>query len=174
MDVNPLRKLLQEARREADFELLLFGWNGTDRKTLRNCLQGIPHTHIPSVPVMDYFKKMHSLQADFAIMPLRDNSYNRAKSHHKLLQYAMLGIPAIVADVPTYTDFIKDQPEGDDFGIVQARVAKSNREWIDHIIYMCTWARSEQLAEINATNAKLIQKNGLLNTQIYRWCECFC
>lgn len=54
--------------------------------------------------VWDYYKMLTAF--DIGIAPLRPHAFNRAKSHIKALEYAALGIPAVVSAEPSYVDFV--------------------------------------------------------------------
>lgn len=49
---------------------------------------------------------------DIAIVPLADNSFNRAKSNIKWLEYSACGIPGIYSDLPPYNDCVRDGETG--------------------------------------------------------------
>jgi glycosyltransferase involved in cell wall biosynthesis len=111
LDLAPMRKVMLEIlKKHSDkVEFVLFGWDGVKAKV--NALQGVKFKHVKTVHIQQYFKTLANLRLDFVLMPLLDNEFNRCKSHHKLLQYAQLGIPAIVSNVKPYTDIIAKQGE---------------------------------------------------------------
>lgn len=170
-DINPLKKILGPLVKQGKIELILFGWNGTNRH-MNNCLSGIPHRYIPPVPVTEYFNRMLSIGADFAIMPLQDNDFNRSKSHHKLLHYAMLGIPAIVANVSAYTNFVYEEKEPNQLGKVRALVARTNAQWTDHILRLASGP--DERNEISRENQLLVKTENMIDTEISQWQNCFC
>lgn len=170
-DINPLKKILAPLVKSKKIELVLFGWNGINRH-MNNSLSGIPHKYIAPVPVTEYFSRMASINADLAIMPLQDNRFNRAKSHHKLLHYAMLGIPAVVDDVSAYTDFVYEEHEPNQIGKIRAMVARTNAQWTDHILRLAENPAGREL--ICAENQRLVRDENMIDTEIFQWQNCFC
>lgn len=49
---------------------------------------------------------------DVGIAPLRAHLFNRSKSHLKALEYAALGLPAVVSDSPAYNGFVRHGETG--------------------------------------------------------------
>jgi glycosyltransferase involved in cell wall biosynthesis len=45
---------------------------------------------------------LRALNLNLAIAPLADNAFNRCKSHLKILEYGILGLPVIAADLEPY------------------------------------------------------------------------
>jgi len=60
---------------------------------------------------VDYLKWVQRL-FDVGIAPLKPHIFNRSKSHLKALEYAALGIPAVVSDSPAYHDFVRHGQTG--------------------------------------------------------------
>ena len=58
----------------------------------------------PMVPFHEYPNQLARLNFDIGIAPLADNSFNRCKSHLKALEYGMLGVPVVAADLEPYRD----------------------------------------------------------------------
>jgi glycosyltransferase involved in cell wall biosynthesis len=62
--------------------------------------------HVKSVQAMVPFDRypaaLNGLGLDLAIAPLAVNDFNRCKSHLKLLEYGVLGIPVVAADLEPY------------------------------------------------------------------------
>ena len=65
------------------------------------------------------------LQMDIGIAPLRECSFNQAKSEIKLLEYSASGIPWVASALPSYTSLVKE------FGM--GRTAKRTHDWIRHL-----------------------------------------
>ncbi len=92
-----LRRLLQHPRYRDRVELHMIGGpDWTDR--VRTGRSTVRHTGW-SDWVADYYQ---ALDFDIGLAPLRPSTFNEAKSDVKLLEYAALGIPAIVSDVGPY------------------------------------------------------------------------
>jgi glycosyltransferase involved in cell wall biosynthesis len=56
----------------------------------------------PMVPFDRYPAALRALNLDLAIAPLADHAFNRCKSHLKILEYGILGLPVIAADLEPY------------------------------------------------------------------------
>jgi hypothetical protein len=71
------------------------------------------HPRITSTPwlksVEEYWR---TVSVDVGIGPLRDTRFNRAKSALRAVEYAALGIVAVLPDVPTYRGWIDDGVTG--------------------------------------------------------------
>lgn len=53
-------------------------------------------------PFDEYPEALASMNLDLAVAPLVDNDFNRCKSHLKVIEYGMLGIPVIASALPPY------------------------------------------------------------------------
>lgn len=140
-DLLLIRKILLNAQKKYKdkIEFVLFGWNGRimQNGTMKDALQGIKHTYIESVEIHQYFNKLANLQLDFALMPLHNTPFNNSKSHHKLLQYAQFGIPAIVSDTLPYNEILA--PEGQSMftpGYLPALKCKNEEDWTKAIDFL--------------------------------------
>jgi hypothetical protein len=60
--------------------------------------------HHSWTPILEYPKKIHTLGANVAVVPLCDNTFNRAKSNIKLTEYGFMGIPIIAQNLNPYAD----------------------------------------------------------------------
>jgi hypothetical protein len=49
---------------------------------------------------------------DIVIAPLRDNPFNRAKSHLKFLEYTVLGVPGVYSRLPPYAGIVRHGENG--------------------------------------------------------------
>lgn len=68
----------------------------------------VDHPHpaietIPWQPIDDYWR---TASFDVGIGPLRDTPFNRAKSALRAIEYAALGIVAVLPNLPTYRDWV--------------------------------------------------------------------
>lgn len=113
MILQPLRRFLATSRGRVRFEVI----GVADETLLESIFDGVPVT-IREVPrqAIRYPEFMEwtasNLSWDFAIAPLCDNRFNAAKSDLKLLDYGVLGIPAIFSRVPTFSESVKDCETG--------------------------------------------------------------
>ncbi|MEJ8566264.1 glycosyltransferase [Elongatibacter sediminis] len=65
-------------------------------------LQALGVQALPMGPFDSYPKRLAELDLDIAIAPLTDHPFNRCKSHLKVLENGILGVPVIAADLPPY------------------------------------------------------------------------
>jgi len=54
------------------------------------------------VPIYDYPRVKHSLNADIMVAPLQDNPFNNSKSDLKYIEGCAFGIPVVCQDIHTY------------------------------------------------------------------------
>ena len=62
-------------------------------------------TFVPPVPFEQYPAKVASLGLDLALAPLEDHPFNRGKSHLRILEMGILGIPVLATDILPYQGF---------------------------------------------------------------------
>lgn len=141
-DVNPFRKTLIEINKTFgnEVELIVFGWDGKIQAPFKNALEGVKFKHIPPVSIGRYFQTLVDQHFDICLMPLQENDFNKGKTHHKLLQYSQIGIPAICSDVEPYnlviSHGINDNGSPDTPGLLPHLKVNLNSEWIDHINFL--------------------------------------
>ena len=71
------------------------------------------------VPTVAHPYKQALLNSDIAILPLKDDLFNRCKSAIKWVEYSSLGIPSVAVNIPPYspeieyskTGFLYNNPE---------------------------------------------------------------
>jgi glycosyltransferase involved in cell wall biosynthesis len=78
--------------------------------------------HTPWLPMVDYHRKV---SMDIGLGPLRDTPFNRAKSGLRAVEYAALGIPAILSDTEEYRRYVTP-----DTGIL----LRKGQSWRDAIL----------------------------------------
>lgn len=176
-DLFSVRKILLEAQKKYKdkLEIVLFGWSGKihQKSGFKDALQGVKTTYVEPVDFEKYFNKLANLQLDFALMPLLETEFNKSKSHHKLLQYGQMGVPAIVSDVLPYKEILA--PEGSSIfnkGYFPAIRYKDDETLLKAIDFMMenTEAR-KKIAEISKSTVKEYftwDGKGQMLTQIYK------
>jgi len=65
-------------------------------------LKGIKYLHVPFYPPELYPEVLRSLNFDIGIAPLKDNTFNQAKSSVKFYEYVTTGTPCLASDVLPY------------------------------------------------------------------------
>lgn len=102
-----LRRILNEFGEAV--ELLM--WGGTTFTSL---------SQLNNVKIIDefyndyykYLQKLQTIEADFAVIPLNDNVFNRSKSHIKWIEYSACGIPGIYSNIGEYSVSIRNEVTG--------------------------------------------------------------
>lgn len=103
-----------------------------------------------------YPAKLASLNLDLAIAPLEINHFNECKSHLKLLEYGVLGIPVIATDIVPYQS-----------GFPMTLVKNRHQEWVKSI--------REHINDLDVTAQrgdalrKHILDNWMLDKQLPTW-----
>lgn len=98
---------------------------------------------------------------DFALAPLKDNDFNRAKSDLKFLEYGALGIPGLFSNVHPYADTVIHGHNG---FIVSPDTSEA---WYEAIVYMLTHPDERQRMADNAF-AEVRQRRSLQGNYM-RW-----
>jgi hypothetical protein len=83
-------------------------WMGADPGPLMRARPGISHVSWRA-PGEDYYR---AVSFDVGIGPLADTYFNRAKSGLRAIEYAALGIVAVLPDAPAYRGWIEDGVTG--------------------------------------------------------------
>lgn len=68
---------------------------------------------------------LRALDFDIGLAPLADVDFNHSKSHLKVLEYAMLGIPTVASDVGPYADFVEHGVTG--------FLVRTDADWADYL-----------------------------------------
>lgn len=92
---------------------------------LEDCIPYVKEFH-KGVAFPAYAEKLASLNLDLAIAPLEIHPFNECKSHLRLLEYGILGIPVIATDIHPYRS-----------GFPVTLVKNKHKDWVravrDHI-----------------------------------------
>jgi GT2 family glycosyltransferase len=92
---------------------------------LEDCVRYVKEFH-KGVAFPAYAEKLASLNLDLAIAPLEIHPFNECKSHLRLLEYGILGIPVIATDIHPYRS-----------GFPVTLVKNKHKDWVrairDHI-----------------------------------------
>lgn len=105
---------------DLDSKSTFIGWTGSDGKGIKNmvCVNKF-------VPINRYPNFVAGWGMDIGIAPLRDNSFNRAKSNLRWLEYSGLRIPTIASKVEPFKKSIRNGIDG--------IVCNSNQEWYEDL-----------------------------------------
>ena len=161
---KPLQKIKEKYGEKV--RICLFGHDGRmfNGKFFVNVLAGIKYEYVKPVTIVNYFTALQNLQYDIALMPLRDNAFNRMKSNHKLLQYAQLGISAIAPDMPPYNEpSIPGKP--------QIPYLEANGNWEERIVECVDTLNYYEEARKEAK--EFVKEHYLIENNINLWQKCF-
>ncbi len=98
-----------------------------------------------------FIDSISSLNIDIAIAPLKDNEFNRCKSHIKFLEYSAIGVAGVYSDLPPYNRIVRHEENG--------VLASTPEEWLNGISSLI---ESPQLRNLLAINAQETLKNSWL------------
>jgi glycosyltransferase involved in cell wall biosynthesis/peptidoglycan hydrolase CwlO-like protein len=118
-------------------------------------------THIENMGY-EYKKFVHKfseIEADLAIAPIRDNTFNKSKSPIKFFEYTALGIPAIYSDIEPYSWVVTEGKNG--------FLAKSENEWVEKINILLD--NQELRTQMVADAKSVITENYLVSDHAYLW-----
>jgi glycosyltransferase involved in cell wall biosynthesis len=110
----------------------------------------------PDVP--SYYRSLH--QITVGIGPLLRSPYTDAKSGIRAVEFASLGIPAILSDVPPYRDWVDHRVTG--YMVTSA----SPHDWRKHLIKLY---RSPELVEKLARQARARARDWTTEENAWRW-----
>jgi hypothetical protein len=65
-------------------------------------LKPLVSKHVAMRPFAEYPEALAGVNLDLALAPLQDTAFNRCKSHLKVLEYGILGIPVIASALDPY------------------------------------------------------------------------
>ncbi len=94
-DLAFLHEVMQATRDQADWVFL--GMCPPQLQDLASEVHGM-------VAFEHYPRTLAALGLDLAVAPLAEHEFNRCKSHLKVLEYGILGIPVVAADLEPYRD----------------------------------------------------------------------
>jgi hypothetical protein len=118
VDLAFLETVIKATRQVADWVFI-----GMCPKHLRGLVSNVQ----PMVAFRQYPQALASMGLDLAIAPLADNPFNRCKSHLKLLEYGILGLPVVAADLEPYRNAPVELAQPDD-----------PEDWIEKIMALLT------------------------------------
>jgi glycosyltransferase involved in cell wall biosynthesis len=67
---------------------------------------------IKPVPIFLYHQVLQTMDWDFAICPIEENTFNKSKSNLKFIEFSNAGFPCICSDVENYAKTVKDRETG--------------------------------------------------------------
>lgn len=127
-------------------------------------LKGIPKTQIEShawTHIEAYPYKAAMLDLDFAIIPLKDTDFNRAKSPIKWIEMAALRTPAVTSFIEPYSQLMDLVPDNGIF------VENSTDAWVDGISVMINNLKERET--MGAAAYETVRQNFDINTQFSQW-----
>jgi len=155
---KPLFQLAESFGAEIEFHFY-----GIEPPTGLEKLTQVTHQPVQTFNYEMFVSCMGQIQADIAIAPLCDNSFNRSKSAIKFFEYSAMGIPGVYADLPPYSDIINEGCEG--------LLAQSEEQWYEKIKELIN--NPELRQRILLSSQESIRANWLISTHAHEWLEAY-
>lgn len=111
-----------------------------------------------SIP--DYRKALMDCGAWVGIAPLEDNSFNKAKSHIRWMEYSLAGIPSVCSPLPEYLDW----------GVGGADFATTVDEWAGMLRYLL---ESATVRADKADAARTLVAHCNIERHIHKWAAAY-
>ena len=138
---------------------LRFYFYGIEPPLGLEALTQVIHQPVQTYDYQAFASHMSHVQADLAIAPLCDNTFNRSKSAIKFFEYTAMGIPGIYADMPPYSQIIRDGYEG--------LLAQTPDQWFEKIQLLI---RDPELRQrIVLTSQESVQAHWLMSRHASEW-----
>jgi len=96
-DINSYVKVFKQINQEFKdkVQLVLFGYDGKSGN--KNSLEGVDFEFHKPTSIIHYFKKLHSLNLDLMLIPLKESLFNNtSENYNKWLESSIFGIPILV------------------------------------------------------------------------------
>ena len=153
-----VQKILAEYKDKV--ELLLWGEEALE-------LKGHPNVKVIKdfeFTYANYAKALQELSVDFALVPLADDDFNKAKSNIKWLEYSASKIPGIYSDIRPYSEFIKHNKTG-------ILIKNDIDSWYKAIKNLAGNAKKRKT--IGRAAHRQVWKNFVLKDNINRWIDAY-
>lgn len=111
------------------------------------------------VDIMDWPKKLASLNFDIGLAPLTDTPFNRGKSNLKWLEYSTLGIPTVLSRVGEYKNTVTHKETG--------FLAGEDIEWFHYMDKLVT--EPEERVRIGGNAKQKVKADFNIKTKIKDW-----
>jgi len=126
-------------------------------------LTQVTHQPVQTFNYEMFVSYISQIQADIAIAPLCDNTFNRSKSAIKFFEYSALGIPGVYADLPPYSSIIRDGYNG--------LLAQTPNQWNEKIRLLIENPELRQMIIQNAQES--IKTQWLMSNHSSEWLETY-
>lgn len=110
----------------------------------------------------DFDAYYRNIDFDIGLAPLKSHVFNRSKSHVKALEYAALGIPAVVSAEPPYEGFVAHGETG--------YLVRAPHEWGK---YISALARDPGLRESMGAKAKELAASYTIQAKAHLWRDAY-
>jgi glycosyltransferase involved in cell wall biosynthesis len=152
-DLNILRDAVADLRASnPSFRLFLVGVTKTRERWYEQLKA--PHVNYPLF--VAWFRRVAALM-DFAVAPLVETEFNRAKSTIKLLEYSAANLPVIASEVPPYRDEIEN-------GVTGLLAKNSASAWTEALRFACE--NPDEMREMAARLRQAVLTDRLVDRQI--------
>lgn len=115
----------------------------------------------PSLPSVRYYRLLDSLDADIGIAPIEQTLFNDCKSDLKLMEFGLMGIPAVASRFGPYRRYMDDAPEK------VALFATGDREWEQSLSELVE--KPGLRAALAAANARFVDRSHRISVKVERW-----
>lgn len=151
---DALLYVLRRHRGKVSFSL----WGSWTKRLERFVIEG------SMLDYKQYAKTLSRLQCDLAVVPLKDNPYNRAKSAIKWLEYSVAGIPSICSNFGPYSESIKN-------GLTGLLVSNEPLAWVEALEFMIV---NQQWRNLIAENAcRQVRERFNIKRNTYKWYDLY-
>ena len=116
----------------------------------------------PIVSISEYFRALNDLELDIALIPRRDNYFNRCKSNLKFLEASMLEIPIVAQG---FEDG-KSPYQGEEDSKYML-IAKNDKEWKEHVYSLIRSKQSQR--QIGKLAKEYVLKNYDASKSAHIW-----
>jgi glycosyltransferase involved in cell wall biosynthesis len=123
-DLETISPVLQRLMRKYWGYLTLRFWGAPPPESLCSW-QNVEHHNPGIVSYAEFAQYFSGQEIDFFVAPIKDNLFNRSKSHLKFLEYSSMGAPGVYSRLPTYEGIVADGENG--------FLAGSEEEWEAHL-----------------------------------------
>ncbi|NMC66612.1 MAG: glycosyltransferase family 4 protein, partial [Spirochaetales bacterium] len=118
---EPIRNVITKFKEKYDINVNFYIIGGMNKKHEESWFKKIeiPKNSTAFVSFMKWLR--NNIKFDIMLAPLKDTTFNNAKSELKYIEYTALGIPGIYSDLPPYNSVVEDGLNG--------LLAKNNKDW---------------------------------------------
>jgi glycosyltransferase involved in cell wall biosynthesis len=162
-DLHMIREsMLEIAKKYKNVKIVMIGWKPVSmEKEFEGQIEFYPWVETPAHPY-----RLAALDLDIAMIPLRDNQFNRGKSPIKWIEFSSLKVPCVTSYVSPYKEVADLDPEAGIY--IEENDLKG---WVKGIDLLINSPRLRQ--DIGEKARSLVEKHFDINTQYHQWIEAY-